>query len=215
MSRSQRVALMCIGAVGTSVLLGGCAFGPHRAGPGDPGSDPPSWDRPATVMTPDEVTTFSEFPLFSAGDAADGHPLDDVIRTRNTPAPGIPQGTNFVGFMYGTCTTRDHGCSPPVQIQVWPRCLRPLARYRSQRGYEPQTIRGAEAAFVGTDGQLEIEVGDATVVIWAPTKASALTVAAQLRGVSDAVRDISPTSRLPAARTQGRMASDGLTCDYA
>jgi len=166
-------------------------------------------------MRPDEVMRFTEFPLFNSGDVADGHPLSDVIRMRNTPAPGIPQGTNFVGFMYGTCETHDHGCAVPVEIQVWPRCLRPLARYRAQRGYESRTIRGAEAAFVSNDGQLEIEAGEATIVIWAPTRSSAVDVAEQLRGVNAAVRDVSPASRLPVARAPGRMAPDGLTCTYS
>ncbi len=207
--------LMSIGVVGLAAALGGGCAGPG-SGASDPAGgevEPPSWDRPAVPMTPDEVRDFSEFSVFSAGDAADGHPLSAVIRVRNTPAPGIPQGTNIVGFMYGTCETRDHGCPVPVQIQVWPRCLRPLAKYRAQGdAYEPRAVRGVEAAFVG-DGQLEIETGDATVVVWAPSPTSALRVAAQLRGVNSAVRDVSPESPLPVAGAPGRIAPDGLTCD--
>jgi len=129
----------------------------------------------------EQLGTFDEFPLYSAGDRVDGLPLVAVVRRNDT--------ANFVSFVYGDCTAGgDAGCAPPAEIQVWPACLRNPALYDSPLPGAPvlqrATVRGVPAAFFDDGTRLEIQTGRSTVVVFGDSRARVLRIADALRPVN-------------------------------
>ncbi|HEU5263125.1 MAG TPA: hypothetical protein VFU34_00705 [Gaiellaceae bacterium] len=56
---------------------------------------------------------YDELPLYWVGDEFEGFELSHVST-----------GGMAVGFVYGTCEiSGDHGCPPPLQIQIFPLCF--------------------------------------------------------------------------------------------
>jgi hypothetical protein len=97
---------------------------------------------------------------------------------------------NDIDFIYGTCTpTSETGCAPPIEVQVWPACVRNLSMYGSPGApaTESTTVRGAPAAFLENGERLEIQTGTVTIVIFASSRDEALRIASALRGLNAAV----------------------------
>lgn len=127
-----------------------------------------------------QARSFTEFPLYDAGDRVDGLPLTTVLRRDDA--------ADFVSFVYGDCTAQDdQGCAPPLEIQVWPACKRNLALYDSSAPGAPAPehvmVRGMPAAFFEDGDRLELETGRSTVVIFAGSRSENLLVAAALRAL--------------------------------
>lgn len=75
---------------------------------------------------------FSAFPLYWVGERFEG--LDVSYVGLGGPA---------AGFTYGTCEiTGDHGCAPPLQIQIVPLCFH-LDAAAANRAWTRRQIRGA------------------------------------------------------------------------
>jgi hypothetical protein len=147
------------------------------------------------ILTPDQVSMFDQFALYSGGASTDGYSLTNVDQIELPPTAalqqaGITNWNNSVTFEYGTCTPagtgNEWGCPDPVQIQIWPACDRTLADYPKSGTYgqsysESQTLGVPSAVFDEGDGsRLELYTGDVTIVIWAPSLAEEQKVAANL-----------------------------------
>jgi hypothetical protein len=80
----------------------------------------------------DAARDFSSFPLYWAGEQFEGLGISYV-----------ELGGPAAGFGYGTCEiTGDHGCAPPLQIQIFPLCFH-LDFVSANRIWTRRTIRGA------------------------------------------------------------------------
>ena len=129
------------------------------------------------------------FPLYWAGERIDDLPLTAVLRRDDT--------ARYVSFVYGDCeASSDGGCAPPAEVQVWPSCLRSLALYHDPWArvglLEATTVRGVPAALFDDGTRLELETDRVTVVVFAPTRMSALRLAGALRSLDGAVASGQP-----------------------
>jgi hypothetical protein len=127
-----------------------------------------------------EALAFTEYPLFDAGERVDGLPLAAVLRRKDT--------ADFVSFVYGDCVAVDDtGCPPPLEIQVWPACLRNLHLYESQRARAPTpertSVRGVPAAFFEDGLRLELQSSRSTIVVFGDSREHVLKAADALREV--------------------------------
>lgn len=129
-------------------------------------------------FTLEQAREFDDFPLYFAGDSADGLPLVAVLRRNDT--------ADYVSFVYGDCAlvAYDDGCTPPVEIQVWPSSVRDLdssVSAPSGATVERTTVKGRPAAFLDEGTRLEIDVGRSTVVVFADSHERATAVGEALR----------------------------------
>jgi hypothetical protein len=154
---------------------------------------------------------FHRYPVYWAGEEAAGLPLED-IENYSAFEENAPAGWDF---SYGSCEPvgADHpSCAPPLEIQVDSTCKRWAAELVPKRAHLLD-FRGAKAFWRGglpvagggeaEAGPLEIFTGRTTVVVFAPERKVAFTVARQLR----TVHQMQP-SRLPApvaGSLQGRL----------
>lgn len=132
-----------------------------------------------------QAQAFNDFPLYNAGSSLEGMPLA-VFYDSGGFSPSV-------SFIYGDCqATDDMGCAPPVQVQVWPACIRNPSLYDSARPGaltpEPTSVRGVPAAFFEDGHRLEIQTGTSTVVVFARSRDEVLQVASALRGVNVAAQ---------------------------
>jgi hypothetical protein len=108
------IAARALAVVFIGALCSGCAFGN---------------DVDAEL---EAARAYDELPLYWVGDEFEGFQLTHV-RT----------GDGAVGFVYGTCEiTGDHGCPPPLDIQIFPLCFHLDVATASTR-WKRRTIRGA------------------------------------------------------------------------
>jgi hypothetical protein len=87
-------------------------------------------------------------------------------------------------FIYGDCDIpfgTEGGCAPPLEVQVWPIERRPPGAISEMLDCRRVTVRGALGAFYGSD--LDLYVGDLTVVVFADSRERTLRAAAALRPV--------------------------------
>ena len=138
-----------------------------------------------------QAQAFADFPLYNAGSSVDGIPLTAVVHSTGA--------STFVSFLYGDChASDDMGCALPLEIQVWPACIRNPSLYQSSRpgGLTPgaTSVRGVPAASFEGGSRLEIQTGTSTVVVFARTPDVAMQVASALRGVNLPVQ---ASDRLP------------------
>jgi hypothetical protein len=177
-----------------SSMLSGC-------GDADPSAEP----RPrAAACGP------VDYDVYDAGAQVDGLAKTETVRlcehATNEPAGAPPNAgiVNSVGTMYGTCEPPEQGeggCSPPLQIQSTPACLKNPAlheKYPASGGitdHEKTTIRGAPAA-IFRRGHIEVYTGDATITIFADSRRVAWAAAARLTG-RRAGRQVAATDPLP------------------
>lgn len=149
-------------------------------------------------------------------DGSSGDLTLDEVRELPGPAPyyvgeefgGLPltaiTGTSMpLTFIYGDCEPSgdDGGCAPPLEVQVWPIDRRPPGIISEMLDCQRVTVRGAQGAFYGGP-DLDLYVGDQTVVIFAENREMALSAAEALRTVDDdgvGAGDLPPPTRDPAA----------------
>lgn len=131
---------------------------------------------------------FRDFDLFSLGPRYGDQPLTAVLR-RNSRGAG-PIRTNFVSFLYGRCDAVREACTPPLEVQVWPACVRNPSSYQllpsESRRIEHLRLRGVPALYYGSLGtpRLEVSTGNATVVLFGRTRAQVLAAARKLHPVN-------------------------------
>ncbi len=164
---------------------------------------------PESTYSVAQAQSFTEYPLYFAGSSFGDLPLTAVERDNSNPDGNQ---VDDVTFMYGTCTpTSEEGCAVPVQIQIWPACLRNPTSYPSSGPMALQstqtTMRGVPANFYEDGARLEVQTGTATVVIFATESSQALAVANALRGVNNAVTTTDPLPQPAAGAMDGT-----LTC---
>jgi hypothetical protein len=99
------------------------------------------------------------------------------------PLTHVSDGPGPLGFAYGDCEppVDEGGCPAPLAIQVWPIERRPPGAISSMIECRKVTVRGAPGAFFNSD--LDLYVGDWTVVVFADSPARALRAAEALRPV--------------------------------
>jgi hypothetical protein len=141
----------------------------------------------------EQARVFDDFPLFYVGEEFDGIPLTAVLRE---PIPQSPEGFGpetrgqvTIDFLYGSCEPPrgEGGCSLPIDIQIWPACVRNPSLYRvpPPGGRRAARVRGVPAALLESGARLEIQAGRSTVVIWdSRRRPNPRAVAAALAGVN-------------------------------
>ena len=131
----------------------------------------------------------------------------EEVRSRPGPAPyfvgeefeGLPLtaivGVDPMTFIYGDCDSGggDGGCAPPLEVQIWPIERRPPGIISDMIECRKASVRGAPGVFYGSD--LDLYVGEHTVVIFADSQAHALRAAEALRPVD---ADVATAGDLPA-----------------
>ena len=158
-------------------------------------------------LTPTTVHTFTDFAVYSLGREFESLPLTRIRRQHDprSPDPSAGVRANYVSFIYGSCKPAgDTGCPYPLEVQVWPACVRTLADYKATpfsselAPHEKMTLRGVPAAFFNEGVQfrrVELYTGHVTVVVFGLERATVLRAAAALRGENTAV---SAAADLPA-----------------
>ena len=139
----------------------------------------------------EQAKAFKDFPVYYAGDSVAGLSLSAVVRRSDT--------ANYVSFVYGDCVADDEtGCFPPLEVQVWPACMRNFALYQKS----PHAPIGQETSIRGVrgltfdDGQrLEVQTRTATIVIFGDTKEIVARAGRAIRGVN--VQDAAGAAFVP------------------
>jgi hypothetical protein len=149
-----------------------------------------------------EARSIEGFGVYSGGESVAGIPLTAVERRDDE--------VKYVSFLYGDCQADDHlGCVLPLEIQVWPSCLRSLALYDSRDPLAPRPertrARGAPAGILDEGRQLEIQTGDSTIVIFGETRGLVNRAVAALRGVNNADRSGDPLRPPAAGAVEGEL----------
>jgi len=139
---------------------------------------------PHSTFSVAQARAFGDFPVYSAGQQAEGLPLVAVLRQTAGAA-------NYVSFIYGDCVaTGEMACAPPAEVQVWPACVRNMSLYDPELGPEftQSDVRGAPA-FVFEEGRrIELQTGASTVVVFGRDAQLTRGVAMRLEGVNNGVR---------------------------
>jgi hypothetical protein len=205
----RRLAL--VAAAAFLVLVG---IASHRGA--SAGEDVP-FDRAHSDLDLAGARAFRSFPLFWAGESHAGLRLAAI--TRRTPEPGADRA-EYVSFLYGSCRPRPgSGCAPPLEIQVWPACVRTLADYRltpfstEPLPHENLLVRGVPAAYFQESAhlaRLELYTGRVTVVLFGTTRNGLMATAADLRGLNV---ETEPRASLP--RPDPRALAGDLECPSA
>jgi hypothetical protein len=176
-------------------------------------------------LTLDQARSFTPFALYSVGPAYASLARSGIQRTLRSPsetelAEGITTWMNTVDFIYGDCSAQgsDTGCSPPLDVQVWPACDRSLSLYPSDAPYQKVTINGATGAQFQTGdggGMLEMYLGKVTVVIFGSSPKQEQDVAANLTPVNaPAVQAVAAAGTGLPTPAAGSL-SGALTCTTA
>jgi hypothetical protein len=154
----------------TAILAGGCNEHPVK-----PKSNELKLKSNYSV---EQARTFHGFALYYAGNEVAGLPLTAVSREPVTAPPGTAvakklRGTRHVSsfdFIYGSCVIpkEPEVCNLPLDIQLWPACARFPALYNGSLSPvpKPTRIRGVPAAYFGGGNLIEIQTGDATIMIF-------------------------------------------------
>lgn len=150
-------------------------------------------DPPQGTYTLKEAQSFADYPLYYAGDAVLGLPLNYVLKQTTDNTLATPTSEYTVSFIYGDCNyVQEDGCTPPLEIQNWPACVRNPSLYAEKGTWgvpipEETTLRGVPAAFFEEGRRVEVQTGTATVVVFGPKQGDITTVVGELRGVNSAV----------------------------
>ena len=193
MTRSRFLLLALVLLAPLALLLG-------VSGPGGDG-------KPKSTFSLDEARSFTDFPVYYAGDAAAGAPLVAVLRRNDT--------ADYVSFVYGECDATDEtGCAPAAEVQVWPACRRNPSMYARGRSAiaprpDPTTVRGAPAAFFDDGARLEIQTATSTVVVFGADREAVSSIAGALRGVNADVRPGQPFPRPAPGALDGTLSCGG------
>jgi hypothetical protein len=111
----------------------------------------------ATVAS---LSSFTDYPLYAAGDEFEGRPLTEAARYHYDQGPHPDEQTYFI---YAPCDVErsGQGCSDRVQIQVFPACVRNLSLYSGRSKLTRR--RGVPINL----GPFEVYTGGVTIVIFA------------------------------------------------
>jgi hypothetical protein len=175
------LALVCV--LGGMALVAIVALETEAVAP-----QPPA--QPRGDLGANAARSFGKFALYSLGDSFEGLPLTAITRREDAPQPSERVPADYVGFIYGDCVALgEQGCPPPLEVQIWPACLRSLADYSLTPAgppleHEPTIVRGVPAAFFDQGLRLELYTGDVTVVVFGLERAQIQRAAAALRGVN-------------------------------
>ncbi len=190
--RAKKRNLLLVGVVLAAALAGGLMWATHSQSASSNGVAPMQGN-----FDMSQAQSFTNFPLYDAGDSVAGYQLNAIERTVD-----VDHGTQNITFLYGDCVppkesdgSYDGGCPPPVQVQVWPACARNPALYGQSPGQptgDHVVLRDVPALAFG--GQTELYTGTSTVVIFA-NDSLIPKVAAALQGVNNSVP---ASSALPA-----------------
>jgi hypothetical protein len=138
----------------------------------------------------DDARSFKRFPLYWLGSSFGSLPLSALTRRADAPAVAERVRADYVGFIYGDCVALDEkGCAPPLEIQIWPACVRSLADYMLTPSGQPlphrRTImRGVPAAYFEHGLRLELYTGKVTIVIFGLRRRDVERAAFSLRGAN-------------------------------
>jgi hypothetical protein len=179
MSRARIVA----GALLVVGVLLALVAGRHSASGASRADAPPRGN-----FSLDQARTFTDFPVYYAGDSVAGLSLSAVERTAND-----------VSFVYGDCVAVDEtGCPLPLEVQVWPACVRNFALYQKSPNApsgQETSIRGVRALTFDDGQRLEVQTRTATIVVFGDTKAIVARAARALRGVN--IQDVAAAGLAP------------------
>lgn len=184
MTRTRQAIASAV-AIATFLLVVAAARSPAAADRGSaPGGIPVRGN-----SSLDETRALEDPDLLYAGDRVAGLPLSAVERRTDE--------ATYVSFLYGDCTAGDHyGCALPLEIQVWPACVRSPELYDAGDPFAPRPesarVRGVPGAALDEGRQLELRTGSSTVVIFGETRALVNRAAAALRGLAGGVRPGDP-----------------------
>jgi hypothetical protein len=107
-------------------------------------------------------------------------------------------GGGAVGFTYGTCEiTGDHGCAPPLQIQIFPLCFH-LDVAAANRVWTRRRIRGAPVGVF--DGAPVMFTQQTQVKVYRGEGSDpglALRALHALRSLNDVAPQIGPVGSIP------------------
>jgi hypothetical protein len=135
-----------------------------------------------------EAKAFSGYPLYYPGLEIGGYPLAAVDRQVGPGAVPDEGGVDRVSFVYGSCqirADRDGGsCTAPLELQIWPGCLRNPSAYPRLSPQESLVIRGAPAYLYENGTRLEVTTGRVTAVFFGGSRDLLLQAAQSLRGVN-------------------------------
>jgi hypothetical protein len=164
-----------------------------------------------TAYTPTPQSNFStasaaawtHYSVYNVGSVSSAGALTAVNHWSKPADAEATRPTDYIDYMYGTCSIPvttvngqpevDGGCTSPLEIQVWPACIRNLGLYP---GVATTTVRGVPAAYF--EDRLELQTGNSTVVIFGASPQAEAAAAASLRGVNKLVQ---VTADLPAPTT--------------
>ena len=139
----------------------------------------------------EKAREFDAFPLYWAGERFEE--LDVSYAELGSPAPAAT-------FVYGTCEiTGDHGCAPPLAIQIFPLCFH-LTEATANRAWTRRQIRGAPVGLFDVAPvmftrytQIKVYRGQGS------DPGMALRALRALRSLNDVRPRIGPTSSIPGA----------------
>jgi hypothetical protein len=131
--------------------------------------------------------SFDGFPVYYLGES-----FEDLALAEAPPAGDV------ASFVYGSCEpSGDTGCAPPLEVQVWPACMRNPASYELAPGmplpHREDTVRAVPAAFYEDGSRLELSTGSVTVVIFGE-RDQIVRAAEALRGFNFS---LAPSQNLP------------------
>lgn len=173
---------------------------------------PTRYGAPRSTFSLAAARAFPDFPVYNLGTEFRGLPLVAVLRRADTSSEiGEPVRANYVSFVYGDCAPHAGGCAPPLEIQVWPACLRnpSVLSYEGLGTPEAVSVRGVPATFLDEGpgaARLEFTTGRATVVLFGSSPEQVTAAAQSLRGVN---RDLASGRPLPSpaeGALEGRLA---------
>ena len=193
------LSLIAAGAVGVGVVVG--------SGRNDPLYVPPA-DRPvAGNFSARDAASFDDFALYSLGRSFEGLPLTAITRRRDRHRTDALANANWVNFIYGDCPADDpaapeshSGCSPPLQVQVWPACERNPSLWSADSAAvfgerEAVELRGVPSFYYFDGTQVDIQTGDITIVIFGSDRD-------QLARAANALVPINPKARAATAKAR-------------
>jgi hypothetical protein len=194
MRRAVALLFVAAAAAGVAVFAGsGAAV--------DPAPAPGRYAPPQSTFSVAAARAFAEFPVYNVGNRFRDLPLVAVLRRADAAAEaGEPVAADYVSFVYGDCEPRAGGCAPPLEVQVWPACVRnpSVLSYVGLGTPEATTVRGVPATFLDEGpgaARLELTTGRATVVVFGSSREQVTEAALALRGVN---RELAADRPLPA-----------------
>lgn len=142
-----------------------------------------------TDLTVDQVRAFKEFPVVWLGESFQGLNLTSILRDdylQEQPTGYEPVPVNALSLVYGSCTaSADTGCAPPLEIQIWPKCLKPLSETDVPQADHPELDVTAGLPSLHLVDHIELATGSETVLVFGDSDALREAAAEALRYVGN------------------------------